>query len=94
MLQAVLLYEHIYHMFYTTIPATIVSLIVYAIAGMNADTTVDASSQSVTTLLSQLDVMYHWNLLLLLPVVMVLAGSIMKKTDTACNAGIYRCSWF
>ena len=73
------LYEHIYHMFYTTIPATIVSLIVYAIAGMNADTTVDASSQSVTTLLSQLDVMYHWNLLLLLPVVMVLAGSIMKK---------------
>lgn len=73
------LYEHIFHMFYTTIPATIVSLIVYAIAGMNADTSVDASSATVVTLLSQLDSMYHWNLLLLLPVVMILTGSILKK---------------
>ena len=69
------LYEHIYHMFYTTIPATIVSLIVYAFAGMNADTTVDASSKTVTTLLNQLDAMYHWNILLLLPVAGFYCGS-------------------
>ncbi len=73
------LYEHIGHMFYTTIPATIVSLIVYAVAGMNADTSVDATSETVVKLLAQLDKMYSWNILIIIPVIMVLAGSIMKK---------------
>ena len=73
------LYEHIGHMFYTTIPATIVSLIVYAIAGMNANVSAGANSEAVTTMLAQLDQMYNWNLLLLLPVVLILAGSLLKK---------------
>lgn len=73
------LYDHIGHMFYTTIPATIVSLIVYAIAGMNADTTADITSETVVTMLTQLSSMYHWNLLLLVPVIIVLAGSILRK---------------
>lgn len=73
------LYDHIGHMFYTTVPATIVSLIVYAIAGMNADTTADITSDTVVTMLNQLSSMYHWNLLLLIPVIIVLAGSIMRK---------------
>ena len=49
------LYEHIAHMFYTTIPATIVSLIVYAIVGMNADVAAGANSEAVTTMLTQLE---------------------------------------
>lgn len=73
------LYDHIGHMFYTTIPATIVSLIVYAIAGMNADVTADITSETVVTMLTQLSSMYNWNLLLLVPVIIVLAGSIMRK---------------
>ena len=73
------LYEHIGHMFYTTIPASIVSLIVYAIAGLQADITADVTSETVTTMLDQLDTMYHWNLLLLLPAVIVLAGSLLRK---------------
>ncbi len=72
------LYEHIFHMFYTTIPATIISLVVYAFIGMNADTSVSVNSESVTRMLSQLDSMYSWNLLLIVPVVIVLAGSILK----------------
>lgn len=73
------LYDHIAHMFYTTIPATILSLIVYAIAGMNADVSAGANSEAVATMLGQLDAMFNWNILLILPVVIVLAGSIMKK---------------
>lgn len=73
------LYEHIGHMFYTTIPASIVSLVVYAIAGLRADITADVTSETVTTMLAQLDTMYHWNLLLLLPAVIVLAGSLLRK---------------
>ncbi len=73
------LYDHIGHMFYTTIPATIISLVVYAVVGMNADTTVDITSETVVTMLNQLSTMYHWNILLLLPVIIVLAGSILRK---------------
>lgn len=72
------LYEHIGHMFYTTIPATIISLIVYAIVGLGADASVGVTSDAVTSMLNQLDLMYSWNILLLLPVVIVLAGSLMQ----------------
>lgn len=72
------LYEHILHMFYTTIPATIISLIVYGFIGMNADTSVSVSSESVTKMLNQLDSMYSWNIMLVIPVVLVLAGSVLK----------------
>lgn len=72
------LYEHIFHMFYTTIPATIISLVVYAIIGMNADTSVTVNSESVTTMMTQLDSMYSWNVLLIVPVILVLAGSVLK----------------
>ena len=73
------LYEHIGHMFYTTVPATIVSLVVYAIVGMNADVSADITSDTVTTLLSQLSSMYSWNLLIIIPVVIVLGGSLLQK---------------
>lgn len=72
------LYEHIFHMFYTTIPATIISLIVYGFIGMNADASVSVSSESVTKMLNQLDSMYSWNIMLVIPVVLVLAGSVLK----------------
>lgn len=72
------LYEHIFHMFYTTIPATIISLIVYGFIGMNADTSVSVSSESVTKMLNQLDSMYSWNIMLVIPVVLVLVGSVLK----------------
>ncbi len=72
------LYEHIFHMFYTTIPATIISLIVYGFIGMNADTSVSVSSESVNKMLNQLDSMYSWNIMLVIPVVLVLAGSVLK----------------
>ena len=72
------LYEHIGHMFYTTVPATILSLIVYGYVGMTSEVTKSASSPSVTKLLAQLDQMYSWNFLILIPVVLVLAGSLLQ----------------
>ena len=72
------LYEHIAHMFWTTIPATVISLIVYAFIGMNSNASADVNSASVTKMLTQLDAMYDWNILLVVPVVIVLAGSLLK----------------
>ena len=73
------LYEHIGHMFWTTIPATIISLIVYAVVGFQNSGSKDVSSEAVNTMLRQLEAMYDFNIFLLLPVVLILAGSIMKK---------------
>ncbi len=73
------LYEHIGHMLWTTIPASIISLVVYAIAGSGVAAGVDVESETVTQMLTQLDQMFHWNILLILPIVVVLVGSIMRK---------------
>lgn len=72
------LYEHIGHMFWTTVPATIISLVVYAFVGLNADVSSYATSESVIAMTNQLDQMYDWNLLILVPVILVLAGSLLQ----------------
>ena len=71
------LYEHIKHMLYTTIPATIVSLIVYFIVGMGTSGEV-STPETVSILQNQLDNMFNWNILLLLPVLFIIAGSLLK----------------
>lgn len=71
------LYEHIRHMFYTTIPAAIVSIVVYLIVGMNISGT-SVESDKVSVLLLELDSMFNWNILLLLPVVLIIIGSLKK----------------
>lgn len=73
------LYAHIKHMLWTTIPGTIISLIVYAIAGMGSTANATIHSKAVTTMLTTLNKMYTWNLLLLLPVIVILVGSILRK---------------
>ena len=72
------LYEHIRHMFYTTIPATIVALAAYLFFGSAAASGGANVSESVLALQGQLDKIFHWNIILLLPVLFVLAGSVLK----------------
>lgn len=73
------LYEHIGHLLYTTLPSFIVAAIVYVVYGLNMNGAGVEIPEKVGTILSTLDGVYDWNLLILLPVVIVLAGSIMKK---------------
>ena len=72
------LYEHIKHMFYTTIPATIVAVAAYLFFGSAAASSGANVSESVLALQGQLDKIFHWNIILLLPVLFVLAGSVLK----------------
>ena len=72
------LYEHIRHMFYTTIPATIVAIAAYLFFGSAAASGGANVSESVLLLQGQLDKIFHWNIILLLPVLFVLAGSVLK----------------
>lgn len=71
------LYEHIAHMLYTTIPATIIALIVYFFAGLHTSGTM-VEPESVQIMMSQLDEMFVFNPIILLPFVLVIAGSFLK----------------
>ncbi|MFA7744375.1 Na+/H+ antiporter NhaC [Salinicoccus roseus] len=73
------LYEHIKHMLYTTVPAAVVAMIVYLIVGFNLSSDTVTTPEVMTNMLVTLDQMFKWNILLLLPVVMVLYGSIRQK---------------
>lgn len=71
------LYDHIRNMLYTTIPATIITLIIYFFMGRSiADGSV--ASAEVSTMLAQLNSMFDFNIILILPVLIILAGSLMK----------------
>ena len=71
------LYEHIRHMLYTTIPAAIISIIVYTFVGFNS-TSGTSNPETVATMLKQLDSMYTWNPILLLPVLIIIFSSVKK----------------
>lgn len=72
------LYEHIKHMLYTTIPATVVGLIVYTIVGFNVSGSGSGTTEKTAHMLNTLDSMFNWNILLLLPPAIILFGSIRK----------------
>src|SRR5699024_496590 len=72
------LYEHIKHMLWTTIPASVVAIIVYFIAGLNTTGASETESESMTAMLSTLNEMFNWNLLLLIPPIIILYGSLRK----------------
>lgn len=71
------LYEHIRHMLYTTIPATAVALVVYFVAGLGASGAGNPA-ETVAALQGTLDQMFQWNVFLLIPVVLIIAGSFLK----------------
>lgn len=72
------LYEHIRHMLFTTVPAAIVSLIVYLFVGFNTSSNELVTPESVTLMTSQLEQMFNFNIVLLLPFVLIILGSVKK----------------
>ncbi|WMJ77662.1 MULTISPECIES: Na+/H+ antiporter NhaC [unclassified Sedimentibacter] len=72
------LYEHIKHMFWTTIPSSLIGLVIYAVLGLTSPSAGSATSETVVNMINNLDSMYNWNIIILLPMIIVLAGSIMK----------------
>ncbi|ATM76086.1 Na+/H+ antiporter NhaC [Serratia fonticola] len=73
------LYEHIAHLLYTTLPSLILSTVVMFVYGMNGDLAGASVPDKVLIITEGLKSIYHFNLLLLLPIAIVLYGSITKK---------------
>ncbi len=75
------LYDHIKHMFYTTLPGAAICIVVYTIIGYTSHSaaTASATSEQVSIISSQISEIYSLNIFILLPVLIVLAGSILQK---------------
>lgn len=72
------IYDHIKHMFKTVGPAALVTVIIYAIYGiMNHG--VDVSTESTELLINALSSLYSFNIILLIPFVIIFYGAITKK---------------
>lgn len=73
------LYEHMCHLLYTTLPSLILSATVMVIYGMNSGLDSDVPER-IILITEGLNNVYNFNLIfLLLPVIIVLFGSITKK---------------
>lgn len=73
------LYDHIKHMLYTTGSATILCIIVYTGIGLSMDTAQMTNPETVTAILNNLEQLYTFNPLLLLPPVLIFWGAYTKK---------------
>ncbi|HDR1108967.1 TPA: Na+/H+ antiporter NhaC [Pasteurella multocida] len=74
------LYEHIAHLLYTTLPSFILSAIIYVVYGMSGNFHDVATPEKVLAMLAGLEQIYHFNvILLIIPVIIILWGSITKK---------------
>ncbi len=80
----VTLYEHIRHMWYTTLPATIICLIAYFILGMNLD--LDSSQTDMSAAESMIDnlaAIFNFEginpLLMMIPLIIIFLGAGLKS---------------
>lgn len=73
------LYDHIKHMLYTTGAATTACIVVFTAVGMTMDVSKMTNPETVTAILQNLEQLYHFNLLLLLPPVLIFWGAYTKK---------------
>ena len=73
------LYDHIHSMLYTTLPSAIISASIYMYMGFHYPPAVtDFESPAVLLTLSSIQEIFNFNILLILPVLVVLIGSYKK----------------
>lgn len=73
------LYDHVKHQLWTTLPSLIVAATVFLVVGLATGGGEASVPQSVETLLSSLDSIFNWNILYLVPIVVVLYGAATQK---------------
>lgn len=73
------LYSHIKAQLWTTIPAMSIAALVFLYLGRDISMSSDNLPELAEIIRSQLSSLYNWNVILLLPIVVLLALSILKK---------------
>lgn len=73
------IYEHIANQMWTTGGSAIIAAIFYFIYGQFYITGSDQTPETVLALMKTLNEMFNWNIILIIPLLIVLIGSITKK---------------
>ncbi len=73
------IYKHIKFMLWTSVPATVISLIFFLVLGLDIQTTGDTLPESAMLMINSLDQIYNWNILLILPFALLLGCALLKK---------------
>lgn len=72
-------YDHVHHQAKTVIPAAVISVLIYFIIGFTTHDTIAVNSQETIALQEALNQIYNWNIILILPAVIIVWGAITKK---------------
>ena len=75
------LFKHIYHMLWTTLPAAGICLVVYFFAGQSSSVVSEVNMDAVNEITNGLAGIYHFNVLLLLPLVV---GTEDRRRQRIC----------
>jgi NhaC family Na+:H+ antiporter len=78
------LYDHIKHLFYTTIPVVLIVVIAYTVIGLTTQHPTAMVAGNVNKILTSLNTIFSWNILLLLPPLIVIYGAIREKPALPC----------
>ena len=76
------IFDHIAHMAKTVVPSAFISVAIYIVIGLSTHTTGSASSPETVELLNTLSQMFKFNVILLIPVLFILWGSLTRKPTT------------
>src|SRR5699024_12140491 len=66
------LYDHIKHMLFTTLPASIIGIIIWGGLGLKVRSGTDTNNTAVNSMLTLLDSIFNWNVFMLLPFIIIL----------------------
>lgn len=72
------LYAHVRSMLWTTVPAAVITITAYTVYGLRFGGDF-VLPENVSSMLSCLDQIYNWNIILLIPFIIILLGSLLKK---------------
>lgn len=71
-------YDHIKHLMYTSIPSMLVAATVFLIAGLNIEAS-STQAESIMNVSNSLQELFQMNILLIIPALIVVIGSLMRK---------------
>ena len=74
------IFDHIRHMFYTTLPASLATLAIYAVLGFRTNAEVLTGTETIEGMLDNISSIFNLNVVVLfIPVIIILIGSITRK---------------
>ena len=76
------IFDHIKNMSKTVVPGGLIGLVIYAVMGIKADAGAAGLPENTLQLLDALDGAFKWNVIVLLPMVLLIYGCIAKKPST------------